>query len=110
MILLFPDLDTLRLCLTSSIVAQDITLAPAAATFDELGRIYVEPSLALSKTTMKHLDRLGVKGSKRHAAEDVLPVSSWLELVPVVKECAPPALSSQATVLFELESGDDLPV
>lgn len=110
MILLFPDLDTLRLCLASGIVAQEVTLAPAVATFDDQQRIYVEPRIALSKTTMKHLDRLGVKGSKRHATEDVLQVSCWLELVPAVKEAAPPALSSQATVLFELESGADLPV
>ena len=43
MILLFPDLDTLRLALTSNVVPSDVTLAPAAVTTDEQGRLYVEP-------------------------------------------------------------------
>ena len=86
MILVFPDLDTLRLCLTSNMVAADVTLAPAAVTFDEQNRIYVEASVALSKTTMKHLDRLGVKGSKRHATEAHEQVNNWLQLLPLVKE------------------------
>ncbi|MBY0513971.1 MAG: hypothetical protein K2P78_08685, partial [Gemmataceae bacterium] len=110
MILLFPDLDTLRLCVTGNVVAPDVVLAPAAASFDDQNRIYVEPSVGLSKTTMKDLDRLGVKGSKRHATDVPEPVASWLQLFPATRGAAPPVLSSQATVLFELESADDLPV
>ena len=43
MILLFPDLDTLRLALTSGIVPSHVTLAPAAVSSDAQGKVYVEP-------------------------------------------------------------------
>ena len=109
MILLFPDHDTLRVALTSSIVPLDVTLAPATVTYDDQGRIYVETATSLSRTTMKNLDRIGVKGSRRHASTAAEKVASWLQIVPVVKEPGTPTFSSQTAVLFELESADDLP-
>jgi hypothetical protein len=109
MILLFPDTDTLRLALTSSIVPADVTLAPAAVSYDSQGLIYVEPTVTLSKATTKNLDRIGVKGSRRHGSDSPVEVGSWLELLPVTKDADTPALSSQAAVLFELDSADDLP-
>ncbi|HEX4609540.1 MAG TPA: hypothetical protein VH092_15180, partial [Urbifossiella sp.] len=109
MILLFPDPDTVRLALTSGLVPADVTLAPAAVSTDDQGRLYVEPSVGLSKTTGKVLDRLGVKGSKRHGGEPVREVGSWVELVPLVKEPGTPEVAAGAAVLFELPSADDLP-
>jgi hypothetical protein len=109
MILVFPDLDTLRLCLTSSTVPADVTLAPAAVSFDDQNRIYVEPTVSLSKTTTKSLDRLGVKGSKRHGSDDPEQVASWVQILPVTRDAGVPNTSSQAAVLFELGSADDLP-
>ena len=109
MILLFPDLDTLRLALTSGIVPADVTLAPAAVSFDDQGKIYVEPTESLTKTVTKNLDRIGVKGSKRHAQDEPQEVTCWPQLLPVVREGTPPQLSNQAPVLFELERAEDLP-
>ncbi|HEY3789686.1 MAG TPA: hypothetical protein VGL71_12570, partial [Urbifossiella sp.] len=110
MILLFPDIDTLKLALASSIVGTDVTLAPAALTIDGQGRLYVEPSVNLSRTTTKNLDRIGVKGSKRHGSTSPEKVANWLQILPLQKESGTPVLASQAPVLFELESADDLPV
>ncbi len=109
MILLFPDLDTLRLALTSGIVPADVTLAPAVASFDDKGQIFVEPSASITKTVAKNLDRIGVKGSKRHATDEPEAVSCWPQLLPVMREPATPQISNQAPVLFELEQADDLP-
>ncbi|MBM3982889.1 MAG: hypothetical protein FJ304_21985 [Planctomycetes bacterium] len=109
MILLFPDLDTLRLALTSGTVPADVTLAPAAVSFDAEGRVYLEPTVNLSRAAAKNLDRLGVKGSKRHAGDAPQEVSCWPQVLPVAREAAPPALSNQAPVLFELERAEDLP-
>jgi hypothetical protein len=109
MILLFPDLDTLRLALTSGTVTADVTLAPAAVSFDAEGRVYLEPTVNLSRAAAKNLDRLGVKGSKRHAGDAPQEVSCWPQVLPVAREAAPPALSNQAPVLFELERAEDLP-
>jgi hypothetical protein len=109
MILLFPDPDTVRLALTSGLVPADVTLAPAAVSTDAHGRLYVEPKAGLSKTTAKVLDRLGVKGSKRHGGEPVREVGSWVELVPLAREAGTPEVASGAAVLFELPTADDLP-
>ncbi len=110
MILLFPDLDTLRLTLTSNTVPADVTLAPAAVSYDDQGRWYVEPTVALSRTTAKTLDRLGVKGSKRHATDAPTDVSSWIQILPATREPGTPGLSSQTPVLFDLSSANDLPM
>jgi hypothetical protein len=109
MILLFPDFDALRLALTSNTVPADVTLAPAAVSFDELGRVYVEPIATLTKTIGKALDRMGVKGSKRHGSDTPIEVTSWVQILPVTRETGTPNLSSQTPVLFELQSADDLP-
>jgi hypothetical protein len=109
MILLFPDLDTLRLTLTGNVVPTDVTLAPAAVSFGEQGWIYVEPTVSLSRAVTKSLDRLGVKGSKRHATDTPQEVSSWVQILPLGRESGTPHLSSQGAVLFELASADDLP-
>jgi hypothetical protein len=110
MILLFPNIDTLRLALTSTIVPTEITLAPAAVTFDEQGKIYLESTASLSRTTTKNLDRIGVKGSKRHASDHAEEVSCWPQIVPLTKEPGAPSVSNQAPVLFELSDADDLPI
>jgi hypothetical protein len=109
MILLFPDLDTLRVSLTSGIVPADVTLSPAAVSFDDQGKIYVEPTTNLTKAVAKNLDRIGVKGSKRHASDEPQEVTCWPQLLPVVRDSAAPQISNQAPVLFELDKAEDLP-
>lgn len=109
MILLFPDTDTLRLALTSNLVPAELSLAPAAVTTDDQGRVYVEPSISVPRTLGKTLDRLGVKGSKRHGPGTPREVTSWLELLPLAKTAGTPVIAAQQPVLFELESADDLP-
>ena len=86
-----------------------MTLAPAAVSFDDQGKIYVEPTANLTKTVTKNLDRIGVKGSKRHATDEPEEVSCWPQLLPVTRDAATPQLSNQAPVLFELRDADDLP-
>jgi hypothetical protein len=109
MILLFPNLDTLRLALSSSIVPAEVTLAPAAVTFDDQGKIYLETDAGLSRTVTKNLDRIGVKGSKRHAGDTPEKLSCWPQALPVAREAETPTISSQAPVLFEMSDADDLP-
>ncbi len=109
MILLFPNSDTLRLALTSSIVPTDVTLAPAAVTFDDQGKIYLESSANLTRTVTKNLDKIGVKGSKRHVTETPEEVTCWPQILPLTKEPGTPNVSNQAPVLFELSDADDLP-
>lgn len=109
MILLFPDVETVRLALTSGLVPADITLAPAAVSTDPQGRVYVEPKGTVPRPVAKTLDKLGVKGSKRHGADEVREVGSWVEVLPLAKASGPPTVGSQTPVLFELDSASDLP-
>ena len=109
MILLFPDVETVRLALSGTLVPAEITLAPAAVSTDPQGRVYLEPKAAVPRPVAKTLDRLGVKGSKRHGSDEVREVGSWVEVLPLTKAAGPPAVGSQTPVLFELESAADLP-
>jgi hypothetical protein len=109
MILLFPNADTFRLALSRSIVPDEVTIAPARVSFDEGGKIYLEPGGPLSRAAIKNLDKIGVKGSKRHATPEPEVVSCWPQVLPVVREPGSPATSAQAPVLFELSHADDLP-
>ncbi|MBX9627541.1 MAG: hypothetical protein K2X82_27315 [Gemmataceae bacterium] len=109
MILLFPDVETVRLALTGGLVPADITLAPAAVSTDDQGRVYVEPRVAVPRPVAKTLDKLGVKGSKRHGSDPPRDVHSWVEILPLTKAAGPPAVASQTPVLFELERAADLP-
>jgi hypothetical protein len=109
MILLFPDLDTVRLTLTSGIVPTEVTLAAAAVSFDAQGRVCIEPTANVTRTVQKNLDRIGVRGSKKHLGDDVEEVSCWPQLLPVTRDPIAPTISNQAPVLFELEKAEDLP-
>lgn len=108
MILLFPNLDTFRLAVTSGTVPPDVTLTPAAVSRDADGRIFVETTAKLAKKAETELKRLKVLGSKRHGGP-AEPVASWLQVLPLTADAGPPQLSSQAPVLFELSSPDLLP-
>ncbi|MBA4066609.1 MAG: hypothetical protein C0501_23475 [Isosphaera sp.] len=109
MILLFPNADTLRLALTGGVVPPEVTTSPAAVSFDPDGKIYLESAAGLAKATVRGLDKLGVKGSKRHATDAPEDVSCWMQVLPVVRESGTPVVSNQAPVLFELADADDLP-
>ena len=108
MILCFPDLDTLKLVVTSGLLPADTTLAPADVFTAADGRLYIDTPLKLSKKAAADLSKLQVVGSKVMPGE-AARVSCWLEIIPVAKDAAPPQLSAQAPVLFELSSARDLP-
>jgi hypothetical protein len=108
MILYFPDLDTLRLAMTSGVVPTGVSLAPAAVGLDEAGHIWVQPSVALSRTAQANLKKLGVQTVKENGAPVAEEVSCWPQLVPLKRE-GTPNLPAQAPVLFELPDATQLP-
>jgi len=108
MILLFPDVDTLRLVLTGGLLPAETIVSKARFSFDSAGKVAVETSAKLTKKTTTELDRLGVKSITSHPTEP-RPVSCWPQILPVTRDPAVPQLSTQTPVLFELESAADLP-
>ncbi len=109
MILLFPDADTFRLALTGGFVPTDVLSAEAQVAFDADSRLTVETDAKLPRKSAGELTRLGVTAAKRHVGP-AEAVSCWPQILPSDRDPNPPQLSSQAPVLFELESGEDLPV
>ncbi len=56
----------------------------------------------------KELKRLGVLVCKASGAALCTKVSSWLELLPLVRDAAPPESLEQAPVLFDVSGGEEL--
>jgi cellulose synthase operon protein C len=101
MIFLFPNLETLRIALTSGMAPPSIAMAPVEAAFDAEGRPSVKSHLAPPKAMQNALKRLGVKSGEAHYAEPAA-FSCWPEILPVVKEDGSPEVTSATVVLFEM--------
>ncbi len=108
MILQFPDFETFRFVLSSGAVPTVISLAPAMVSFPEGHGPAIEIVHPLPKAIQVHLKKLGVQTLKGHPGA-LQEVSSWLQVLPVVKDPRPPQLSSQSPVLFEITAVEQLP-
>jgi hypothetical protein len=108
MIVKFPDLETLQLALTSGAVPADIAQKGAAAGFGEPDQLWVETAAKLSAATQKDLKRLGAVVCKTSGADLSIEVSSWLELLPLVRADAQPDDLEQTPVLFDVPGGAEL--
>jgi hypothetical protein len=108
MILNFPDLDTLRLALTSGAVPGPVALAPAVAGFGGDGRVWVEPSVDPPRKAQNELRRLGVAVGKTAGTAPAVEVSCWLQLLPLQRSADPGARPEQAPVLFDVAEGEPL--
>ncbi len=101
MIFLFPDLETLRIALTSGQVASEVAVEPAEAAFGAGAEVSVKSHAIPPKAMQNALKRLGVKTAKAHMGEPIA-VGCWPEILPVVKQAGVPELASNEPVLFDL--------
>ncbi len=108
MILTFPNLDTIRLALTTGAVPGAVALAPAVAGFDADGRVWVEPSADLPRKAQAELRRLGAGIAKAAGSAPTVEVSCWLELLPLRRSTDPVLRSEQTPILFELAEGEQV--
>jgi hypothetical protein len=102
MVLHFPNLEILRLSLTSGAVPQTVSTAPALAGFDDEGQAWVEPSALLPQAAQAELCRLGAKVCNG----DDIPLNQsmccWPQLLPVQREPVLGIPFEKTPVLFEL--------
>jgi hypothetical protein len=103
----FPDVDTLRLALTSAVVPPAVSLAPVAATFDTEGNVWLRPAAKLAREAETGLRRLGVRCVKEAPAGAAESLSCWLQALPLHGH-ADATRSPQAPVLFELPDAGQL--
>src|SRR5262249_14016370 len=109
MIYQFPDLDTLRHVITSSVVPPEVSLAPAVGAVDDDGHVWLQPSGPLPKKSVTALRKLGVESYEANGDLQAEEITCWLQMLPVQRDPAPPTLSAQAAVLFELPDPSHLP-
>ncbi|MBY0528452.1 MAG: hypothetical protein K2R98_33985 [Gemmataceae bacterium] len=102
MIYHFPDLDTLRLAITSGVVPQEVSLAPAVGGVDEEGHVWLQPSVALPRKAQTALRKIGVTVVDSHGDLEAGNFGSWLEVLPLVRQDTAPQPSAQTPVLFDL--------
>ena len=108
MILTFPDLDTLRLALTSGALPAGVALAPAVAGFEDDGRLWIECADELPKKALAELRRLGAAVVKGRGTAAPVQVSCWLQLFPLFRSAELLANPRQTPVIFELADRDAL--
>jgi hypothetical protein len=102
MILTFPDLDTLRLALTSGIVPPAVSLAPTAAGLDDGGQVWLQPSAAPSRAVLAELRRLKVQTPRNSSVPLTERYDCWLQVLPVQRSADQGVPPEQAPVLFDL--------
>jgi hypothetical protein len=108
MILKFPDLDTLRLALTTGAVPLTASQKPAVAGFDGDEQVWVETQARLPASAQEELKRLGAQVCRTNGAGITKAVSCWPELLPLLPDNAPIDHLDQTPVLFELTTGEQL--
>src|SRR4051794_19163987 len=108
MILKFPNLDTLRLTLTSGAVPSAVSQTAAVAGFDDQEQLWVDTSTSLSRTVQAELRRLGIQICRNSGATLSTEVSCWAELLPLQPDPTPPERLEQLPVLFDIATGEQL--
>ena len=108
MILKFPDLDTLRLALTSGAAPPAVAQAAAVVGFDDQGRVWVETAASLPRAAQNDLRRLGVQLCKTNGAAAIFPVRCWPEILPLQRDADPLDRLEQTPILFETTGQDEL--
>ena len=89
MILYFPDLDSLRLAITSGAVPSAVSLTSATAGFDDAGHVWLQPSVALPPPPRPISASSAFRSSSENGALLAEPVHCWLQLLPLQRSACP---------------------
>ncbi len=108
MILKFPNLDTLRLALTSGAIPSAVSQSAATVGFDDQNQVWVESAAPLPRAIQNDLRRLGVQLCKTSDAALTVPVRCWPEILPLQRDPDPLDHLEQTPILFETAGQDDL--
>jgi len=105
MILQFPNVETLRLAMTSGIISPDNLLAATAWQAGADGQFYLNYSGKLLKKLRDELSRLNVLTSKLHPTDSAMtPAANWFAVLPLLRNVGPLQLAAQTPVLFQMPS------
>jgi hypothetical protein len=107
MILKFPNLETLRLALTTGVIPPAVSQTPIVAGFDD-EQLWVDTSAAFSRTAQNDLKKLGVQTAKTSGVNSTINACCWAELLPLQADAKLIDRLEQTPVLFDLAGGEDL--
>ncbi len=107
-ILHFPNLDVLRLALTSGVVPESVRTAPVRFALADDQSLWLTPAGALTAAAHKELRKLGVKTMTTSPLELVHEADHWLQVFPITRDPRGVELSDKTPVLFELARTDQL--
>ncbi len=82
--LFFPNLNTLRLALANGLVSTEISRSPAAAGFDDQGRLWLNPVESPNRESLAALAHIGVQVLGEIRIPTTL-FSCWAELLPLLR-------------------------
>lgn len=108
MIFSFPDLDTLRLAISSGTVPTDIALAPVRAGMDDERQVWVETDARVSTAVSSELRKLGARERKKAGTALDWQLSCWPQILPMVRDPAGQSPGDKTAVLFEIAGADQL--
>src|SRR5262245_276443 len=108
-VLIFPDLETLQLALTSGAVPPLVSMTPVLAGSHAEARVQVKPSAPRPRNAQADLRRLGVQAAKALTVAAAAELSCWAQLIPLRREESPAVPAGQTPVLFELPRPEGLP-
>jgi hypothetical protein len=100
--LCFPNLDALRLALTSGSIPPVVSVTSVRAGFAGDGCVWVGTDAALPRGALASLRRLGAQAAKTPSAEITDELSCWPQILPLQRDPDWQVPSSKTPVLFEL--------
>jgi len=108
MIVYFPDLNVLKLALTTGAVPLDVVHKPAMAAFAAEGQVWVETTVKLPAAAQRELKRLGALVCKTSGVALDTEVSCWPQLLPLVRDDTPLDTLEKMPVLFDVPGGTEM--
>lgn len=98
----FPDLDTLRLALTTAAVPTEVALAPVQVGFNDNGSIWINTAASLSRAALTALKKLNVELGHPTGPTELTDFTCWPQIFPVERTGDRTVPTVQTPVLFEL--------
>lgn len=108
MLVRFPNLDTLRLALTSGAVPENIRSSPTQFAIADDQSLWVQTAESLGDPVRKDLRKLGIRFPKTANIQITQTAGHWLQMLPVTRSPNAEHVDAKTPILFELSDEGQL--
>lgn len=102
MLLRFPNLDAIRLALTSGLIPEDVRHARVRALLHDPGPVWANAHGAIDRKALRELRHLGVIEDGQAPTPLDQEFTCWMQLLPLEKESRDWSQAERMPILFEL--------